>query len=256
MTTILNVKNPKAVEVTHIKDRVALITGATGLLGSAIAADLRKSGVKVILNYFHNDSKAQSFSETGEPYKADINDQNQFFRMMEDIRKRYGRLDILVNNFGPIIYKALMEIPSEDFQAVLLSNIMPVFNGSRFAGKIMMEQGGGGRIINIAAAGADEIRAKRKTTPYFIGKNAVVMLTKSFALEFAPYGITVNSVSPGIIAGAVNPEEGSMNGCFSEPMKERVSPGEVAAAVAFLCSDEARHITGENITVGAGTQLV
>jgi NAD(P)-dependent dehydrogenase (short-subunit alcohol dehydrogenase family) len=242
-------------QASLLEGKVALITGGTGLLGNAIAGGLFNAGAKVILNYFHDGKRAESLSRIGEIYKADVNDSSQFEKMIEYVKLNYGQIDILINNYGPILYKNIINLEKEEFQRIALQNMLPVFNGCRSAGKAMIEQGFGGRIINIAAAGADEIKPKKKTVPYFIGKNAVIMLTRTFAREFAPFGITVNAVSPGIIKGAKNPEEGSISGNFKEPIGERISPDKITSLILFLCSDEAGQITGENITIAAGMQL-
>jgi len=237
-----------------LEGKVALVTGATGLLGSAIAERLYHKGVNVILNYCNNDKRAQELHIFGETYKADVNDYLQFENMIGYVRNKYGHLDILINNYGSILYKDILDIEPGDFQKIILQNIMPVFHGCRLAGNAMMEQGRWGRIINIAAAGADEIKPKKKTTPYFIGKNAVIMLTRSFALEYASYGITVNAVSPGIIEGADNPEAGSRSGKFSGPMNGRIKPDDISSIICFLCSDNAGTISGEDINISSGIQ--
>jgi glucose 1-dehydrogenase len=229
--------------------KVALVTGATGLLGSGIAQRFNNEGADVILNYCNNDKRAAELKQYGEIHKADVNDYPQFENMIEYVQKKYGHLDILVNNYGPIIYKDILDIEPGDFQKIILQNIMPVFHGCRLAGKAMKEQGRQGRIINIAAAGADEIKPKKKTVPYFIGKNAVIMLTRSFALEFAPFGITVNAVSPGIIKGSDNPEAGSRSGIFSGTLNERIKADDISKIICFLCSDNAGTISGEDINV-------
>jgi NAD(P)-dependent dehydrogenase (short-subunit alcohol dehydrogenase family) len=236
--------------------KIALVTGATGLLGGAIAERLYHEGVNVIHNYCNNDKRAEELKRFGETYKADVNDYLQFEKMIEYVRNKYGHLDILINNYGPILYRDILDIEPSDFQKIILRNIMPVFHGCKLAGNAMMEQGRRGRIINIAAAGADEIKPKKKTVPYFIGKNAVIMLTRSFALEFAPYGITVNAVSPGIIEGLDNPEAGSRSGKFSGNMNERIKPDDISSIICFLCSENAGTISGEDINISSGIQSV
>jgi NAD(P)-dependent dehydrogenase (short-subunit alcohol dehydrogenase family) len=229
--------------------KVALVTGATGLLGNGIVQKLYNEGADVILNYCNNDKRAAELKQYGEIHKADVNDYLQFENMIEYVQKKYGHLDILINNYGPIIYKDILDIEPDDFQKIILQNIMPVFHGCRLAGKAMREQGRQGRIINIAAAGSDEIKPKKKTVPYFIGKNAVIMLTRSFALEFAPFGITVNAVSPGIIEGSDNPEAGSRSGIFSGTLNERIKADDISLIICFLCSDNAGAISGEDINI-------
>lgn len=225
------------------------------MLGSAIAEAFHNAGAKVVLNYFNDKNRADSLSSLGELYRADINEYDQFQKMIEHVKRAYGHIDILVNNYGPILYKDLLDLEKEEFERITVQNIIPVFNGCRIAGKAMIEQETGGTIINIAAAGADEIKPKKKTVPYFIGKNAVVMLTRSFAREFAPYGITVNAVSPGILEGSVNPEAGSISGSFSGNMSGRIAPEKIAGLILFLSSEDARHITGQNIAMAAGMEL-
>ncbi|MBN2134669.1 MAG: SDR family oxidoreductase [Acidobacteria bacterium] len=241
-------------ENQSLKGKVTLVTAGTGLIGSEIVKLFSAEGARVVFSYHSNESKAQELSSYGKPYKVDLNNIDNLHEMLYHVYDNEGALDILVNNYGPILYRSLAGMQREEFITQVQQNLYPTFFACKYATDIMTEKGRG-RIINIAAAGAGEIRPKSLTVPYYIAKNAVVMVTKSFAHEYADSGITVNAVSPGILKNVQDAEKGSKKGIFEIPAGRKGEPYEVARVVLFLAQDESAYITGENIDIDGGWSL-
>lgn len=234
-----------------LKNKTALVTAGTSPLGSAIVRALAREGAKVAFTYFNNIKEARNLEKHGTAIQADLKDSNRLEIVLSGIIKQAGPINILVNNFGPIKYMNLRELDIADFKSQLEENLLPLFFLCQHVGR-MMSDAGGGRIINIAAAGAGEIQPKKKTVPYHIAKNGVVMLSKSFAREFANNNVTVNSVSPGILGTATDAEEGSVIGKFDIPAGKKGTPGDIANVVVFLAQPASGYITGQNIDVDGG----
>ncbi len=238
----------------QLENKVALVTAGTGLIGSAIVKLLHKRGVKTYFTYYSNSQKAEELAYAGTPVRLDLNDLDALQNTFSSIIEKESSLDILVNCYGPIIYKSLTSLSSVEAIGQIQQNILPVLFACQHAGKAMKEKGWG-RIVNIAAAGAEKIEPKKLTAPYYISKNGVVMLTKSFAREYAESGITVNSVSPGIMQGAPYAERGAISGAFHIPAGRKGDAEDVARVVLFLIEPESDYITGENINVDGGWSL-
>lgn len=238
--------------------KIALVTGSSRGIGRAIALGLAEEGAKVVVNYLLNRDLAEGvvreINERGGmaiAIQGDVTRVKDVEELVERALKEFGKIDILINNVGPILYKALSEITPDEWSKIIDGNLTSVFYCSRVALKGMREKGWG-RIVNTAYAGAQFINAKESIVPYAIAKTGVLILTKSMAKEEARYGITVNCISPGII------ENGSHhNKALGEkiPVGRMGTPEDVARVVSFLVSDEADYITGADIVVSGGWQV-
>jgi len=242
-----------------LSDRVALVTGGTKGIGKATAHALVRKGMRVFMNYASDDKAAEealnelnASGNLARTIKADVSDQQQVNAMIDRIVRETGRIDILVNSAGIIRDGLLMLMPDSNWHRVIEVNL----NGVYYASKAVLRPMIGsrwGRIINIISPSA--LLGRAGQTNYSASKGGVLSFTKSLARESARFGITVNAVSPGVIATELTKE-----------MDERVrkeflsmipagrfgTPEEVAAAVLFLASDEAAYITGEYISVDGG----
>lgn len=241
-----------------LTDKVALVTGSSRGIGRAIALRLGSVGAKVIVNYLNNRKAAEGVVReirekggTAIAIQGDVTKVKDVEGLVEGALKEFGKIDILINNVGPILYKTLSEITPDEWRKIIDGNLTSVFYCSRVALKGMREKGWG-RIVNIAYAGAQFINAKESIVPYAIAKTGVLILTKSMAKEEARYGITVNCISPGIIANGAH-----HNKTLEEkiPVGRMGTPQEVAGVVSFLVSDEAGYITGADIVVSGGWQV-
>lgn len=244
-----------------IKDKVALITGSSRGLGKGIAHALSRESAKVVINYHMDDSSAKGVVEEinkggGEvlSIKADVTKPEEVERLIGEIKAKYGRLDILINNVGQFLFKKILNLSIEEWQRSIDSNLNSVFYCTKYALPLMRE-GGWGRIINIAFARGDLLYAKPMATPYAIAKAGVILFTKSIAKEVFDKDITVNVVSPGTIDKREKEGDKLENIPKDISQENLVKPEEIAETILFLLSDKASKITGANITVSGGWNL-
>ena len=239
--------------------KVALVTGASRGIGKAIACKLAREGAKVIINYNGSKEKAEAVKSEieaaggqAEVYQCDVSDYTACETFIQTVIKEEGSLDILVNNAGITKDGLLMKMSEEDFDKVLDTNLKGAFNTIRFASRQMLRQKGG-RIINMSSVVG--VSGNAGQAKYAASKAGVIGLTKAAARELASRGITVNAIAPGFI-------ETDMTDVLSDKVKEASEaqiplghfgkPEDVAAAAAFLASEEARYITGQVLHVDGG----
>jgi len=244
---------------------VALITGASKGIGRVIGLGFAKEGAKVAVNY--NTSLTQGMSVVEEirtsggeaiGVRADITNAPEVNRMVTEVMNRYGRIDILVSNAGMASSQDFLEMAEGDWDHMMITNLKSAFLCCQAVGKIMRDQGGG-RIVTISSGLA--VRGAVKRAHYAASKAGIIALTRSIALELAPYHIRVNSVAPGFILTDL--QRRSMTNQEIELMWKRIpvgkvgSPEDVANAVLFLASKESSFITGTVIYVdGGGTDAL
>ena len=239
--------------------KVALVTGASRGIGKAIACKLAREGAKVIINYNGSKEKAEAVKSEieaaggqAEVYQCDVSDYTACETFIQTVIKEEGTLDILVNNAGITKDGLLMKMSEEDFDKVLDTNLKGAFNTIRFASRQMLRQKGG-RIINMSSVVG--VSGNAGQANYAASKAGVIGLTKAAVRELASRGITVNAIAPGFI-------ETDMTDVLSDKVKEASEaqiplghfgkPEDVAAAAAFLASEEARYITGQVLHVDGG----
>jgi 3-oxoacyl-[acyl-carrier protein] reductase len=233
---------------------VALVTGGTKGIGKAIARSFSKKGMRVYLNFSADrDAAAAARRELhAETVQADVSDQEQVSAMIDAIAQKEGRLDILVNNAGIIRDGLLMLMPAKNWHRVMEVNLNSVFFCSKAALRPMVGNRWG-RIINIISPSA--LMGRAGQTNYAAAKGGVLSFTRSLAREVARYNITVNAVSPGVIATELTRDmEDKVRREFISmiPAGRFGTPEEVARAVFFFASDEAGYITGEYLSVDGG----
>ncbi|MBO8141729.1 MAG: 3-oxoacyl-ACP reductase FabG [Firmicutes bacterium] len=242
--------------------RVAVVTGASRGIGRAVAERLAKDGCRVVLVSVRAgaaEDAAEAIARTGgqaRGFSVDVARYKDVEQFVEQVKKEYGRIDILVNNAAVIRRGTLLSVTESDWDAVMAVNLKGPFNCCKFVAPVMMEQRWG-RIVNVAsiAAHTGDITSAPGYGP---SKAGLVNLTKTLARELAPYGITVNAVAPHAI-------ETDMSAQWSEERRRQVlqgiplgrmgRPEEVAAAVAFLASDEAGFITGATLDINGGAWM-
>lgn len=245
-----------------LEGKIAVVTGASRGIGKAIAKKLAEQGATVVVNYNGSEAKAQEVKEeitqaggNAEIMQCNVSDYSACEEFMKSVVDKYGRIDILVNNAGITKDGLLMRMSEEDFSSVIDTNLKGTFNCMRFASRQMMKQRSG-RIVNMSSVVG--VCGNAGQVNYSASKAGVIGMTKSAAKELASRGITVNAIAPGFI-------ETDMTNVLSEKVKEETvkqipmgcfGQGEdIAAAVAFLASDEARYITGQVLHVDGGMAM-
>ena len=243
-------------------DKVAIVTGASRGIGRAIATELAGNGMYVVVYFAGNVESAEETLRLvreaggdGEVYMANVADEAECKAMCDDVVKRLGKVDVLVNNAGITRDKLVMAMSDEDFNSVIDTNLLGTFHMIKFLVRYMLKNKGG-RIINIASVSG--VLGNAGQANYSASKAGVIGLTKSVARELATKNICVNAVAPGFIETDMvkaMSESAIEAGVASIPMKRLGKPEDIAAMVGFLASDKAAYITGQVINVDGGMAI-
>jgi 3-oxoacyl-[acyl-carrier protein] reductase len=242
-----------------LKDKVTLVTGGARGIGREISLILAGAGAQMIINYNKSKEQAESLlqeiSQHGgraEVFQADISNPESVQALFEHIRKKWSRLDVLVNNAGVIRDNLLLSTELSDWDRVLDLNLRGAFICTRYAAEMMLVSHSG-KIINIASTGA--IKGGRGQTNYAASKGGLVAFTRACAVELGGKGIQVNAVLPGMI---VTPMSSRVRKRAGEDILANIpsgrfgEPREVAFLVLFLASSLSDYITGQAIAVDGG----
>lgn len=254
---------PARPSLTSLAGRTALVTGAARGLGAAIARSLGARGAKVAVNCFASPAKAEGVAEAiradgGEAavFRADVRESSDIHRLIDEVRARFGPIDILVlNATGPQPLIPIEEVTWRDCldqleffvksPLLLVQAVLPAMKERKY-----------GRIVQIGSEVFELGHASFSN--YVSAKGAQLGLTRSWARDLAPFGITVNMVSPGWIPTerhANDPQETKDAYAANTPMRRMGKPEDVGEAVAFLASDAASFITGQKLAVNGGNTL-
>jgi glucose 1-dehydrogenase len=246
----------------RFENKVALVTGSSQGIGAACALRLAADGADIILN-------GREFDERGEKLIKQINDMGRRAHFIEaDVSKTpnvtklvqdaiavFGQLDILVNNAGVEKNNDFWNVTEEEYDFVMDTNLKGVFFGIQAFVKYCMEQKREGVIVNMSSVHEEIVFPH--FAAYCASKGGLKMLTRNLATELAPLDIRVNNVAPGAIATPINKKLmdnlEQLNSVLENiPMKKMGTPEDVAALVAFLCSDDAKYVTGSTYFVDGG----
>jgi NAD(P)-dependent dehydrogenase (short-subunit alcohol dehydrogenase family) len=254
-------------EPKKLSGQCAIVTGAAGGLGEAIAKTLAREGASVAVADINVEDAKRVTSEirrdggSAEAVHVDVTRSDQVRGMVRQVLGRWGAIDILVNNAGGFHkFSPLLEIAEEEWDQVVVLNLKSVLLCCQAVVKHMMERQKG-RIINIASrAGLAPNPGGPDYLPYGAAKAGVMGFTRLLAKELGPYGITVNSISPSTVMTQriikLRDPESLKNIAETAPLKKLVEPQDIAEAVLFLASDGARRITGINLNVNSGNFMM
>jgi glucose 1-dehydrogenase len=259
-----------------LQGKVALVTGGSSGIGQAIAVRLGQEGTNVAINYVGPVSGAEETREQIEhglsmcmkeaekagtratTVAADVSDEAQVTEMFHQVLQDYGRLDILVNNAGIQVPEDTHKMRVEDFDRVLGVNLRGAFLCAQLALRHWLETGTPGAMINVSSV--HQLIPKPRFVGYSVSKGGMQNLTRTLALEYAAHGIRVNSIGPGATVTPINRawiDDPVKRQQVEQhiPMRRAGDSEEMAAAVAFLCSDESRYITGQTLFIDGGLTL-
>lgn len=246
----------------NLSGKVALVTGASRGIGRQIAVTLAGYGATVIVNYNGSEAKAAEVVEeiaanggTAEAIQCSVSDYEKAGEMISGIVKKYGHLDIVVNNAGITRDNLIMKMSEEDFDAVIDTNLKGAFNCTKHVAHQMLKQKSG-RIINISSVSG--VMGNAGQANYCASKAGLIGLTKSVARELGSRGITVNAVAPGFIKTEMTdvlPEDVKKAMGEQIPLKRFGETKDIAETVAFLASEGAAYITGQVISVDGGMAM-
>jgi NAD(P)-dependent dehydrogenase (short-subunit alcohol dehydrogenase family) len=253
-----------------MQDKVALVTGASGNLGSAMSMRLAQEGAHVVLADIDNSATEQLADQMkaaglrATAVHLDVTDENAWATVIEKVESDVGPLSVLVNNAGLLTNKPIEDVTAQDLNSVFSVNVNGVFFGVREAVKAMRASGTAGAIVNISSLGG--MNGAPRMSVYNASKAAVRYMTKCVALECAEAkdGIRLNSIHPGLIIGDnMRPPAGRvMNDSERPRLADRLNslipmgrpgkPEEVAELVLFLASDSSSYITGSEYVIDGG----
>jgi NAD(P)-dependent dehydrogenase (short-subunit alcohol dehydrogenase family) len=246
--------------MSRLQGKVAVITGAGGGLGSAIARRLAADGASLILSDLGPDKAGPLAQELGARFvPADVSREPEVAALVEAALEAHGRLDIMVNNAGVIgAVGSIARIEAEHWSRTMAVLLDSVFFGMKHSARAMIAAEREGVILSTTSIAGLAALAPHA---YATAKHAVIGLTRSVAAELAPHRIRVNAVAPGYVPTPMSVRgmggEAQMRAAIASrnPMPSVVEPEEIAGAFAYLAGDDARHVTGQVLTVDAGVMI-
>jgi meso-butanediol dehydrogenase/(S,S)-butanediol dehydrogenase/diacetyl reductase len=269
----------------RLDGKIAIVTGAGQGLGKGIALRLAREGAAVVVAEYDPQTAAAAAAEITSlgaramSYPVDVRDVDSVRKMVRDVAATFGRIDVLVNNAGAMQTKPLLELTEEDWdrivdlnqrglffclQAVAFQMIAQAPEEVKAAGKAERSCG---KIVNLSSISGRHGRPL--AAHYAASKAAVISITQSAALAFAPYNINVNAVCPGVVPTpmwqqidadrarllGLQPGEAMASFVDSIPLRRAGTPEDIAAAVAFFCSPDAEYVTGQTLNVDGGYEM-
>ena len=243
-------------------DKVAIVTGGNSGIGRAVVLELARQGAKVVIDYIAHpeatsavEQEVKALGSQAIGVEADVSKVADLKRLVAAAVSQFGRLDIMVNNAGIETRTSILNTTEDQYDKVLDINLKSAFFGTQVAAQQMINQGGGGRIINITSVHEDW--PMPGNTAYCLSKGGMRMLTRTAGVELAPHNILVVGVGPGAVATPIN--LGTMKDPklmakldAAIPLGRIARPEEIASVVAFLAGDGASYITATTIFSDGG----
>lgn len=251
----------KTLDLFSLKGKKGFITGAARGIGKCLAEAFTEMGASIAIVDIDIEEAEKTAGELTDRYSAhttaircDVTDAEDVERMMETFIKEYGTIDFAINNAGIANTYPAEEISSKDFKKVVDINLNGVFLTAQATARQMIKEGKAGSIVNTASMSAHIINTPQTIANYCASKGGVLLLTKALAVEWAPYNIRVNCVSPGYMATELVAEMKNMHeGWISKIPAGRLGvPEDLVGAYLYLLSDAARYTTGTDLIVDGG----
>lgn len=244
-----------------LKDKVAVITGASSGIGRNTALLFGKEGARLVIGDIREDPREggkpthqEIIDHGGEAVfqKTDVTNLDNLKTLMDKAVNTYKSLDILVNSAGIFMMKPITEVTEEEYDRLMTINVKGTYFAARFAAEIMQKNKTKGSIINLSSIAG--LNGFSEMSTYCTSKGAITNLTRALAAELGPAGIRVNAINPGIIATKMTLEDVPIVGKFTKavPMGRDGKTEEIAACALFLASDEASFVNGVNLPADGG----
>lgn len=246
----------------ELKGKVAIVTGGNSGIGAAIVLALAKQGANVVIDYISNpkatdelERQVAALGDQAVGVKADVSKVSDLQNLIDSAVKKFGRLDVMVNNAGIETRTSVLDTTEEQYEKVLEVNLKSAFFGTQIAAKQMIKQGGGGRIINITSVHEDW--PMPGNIAYCLSKGGVRMLTRTSGVELAKHNILVVGVGPGAVATPINTSTMKDPKLMQRlrtaiPLGRMAKPEEISNVVVFLASDKASYLTATTIYADGG----
>jgi glucose 1-dehydrogenase len=246
----------------QLQNKVAVVTGASLGIGSAIALAFAKEGAAVAVDYRSHPDQAKEIVDKIEgsggkatSVRADVSDPEDVKNLIRKAVEEFGRLDVMINNAGMEEKMPFLDTPLDVWNKTIAVNLTGAWLGCQEAARQMVSQGGSGRIINVSSVHED--LPMPTNSPYCATKGGLRMLMRTIAVELAPHNITVNNIAPGAIDtpmdAPLKEDQDKMQELLSEiPLRRMGQPEEVAALAVYLASDAASYVTGSTFVIDGG----
>jgi NAD(P)-dependent dehydrogenase (short-subunit alcohol dehydrogenase family) len=250
--------------MTHLGGKRAIVTGASQGIGAAAAIALARAGANVAFDFktatAEAEQTANAIRKAGAEtivLQGDTGDAAHVDELAAAAVDAWGGIDVWVNNAARLLVKPFLELTDDDWHGLLAANLRGYYYGCRAAARQMVEQGCGGRIVNVMSI--VDIQPIAELSAYVTAKGGILGLTKTLAVELGPYGITVNALSPGATDTPLNQvaytPEVRANYNVRIPLGRIASAEEIADPIVFLASDASRYMTGVELVVDGGMVL-
>jgi glucose 1-dehydrogenase len=248
--------------ILQLENKVAVITGSSLGIGSAIALAFAKEGAAVAVDYRSHPDEAKEIVDQVEgsggraiSVRADVSNPEDVKNLIKQAVEEFGRLDVMVNNAGIEEKMPFLDTPLEVWNRTIAVNLTGTWLGCQEAARQMVSQGGAGRIINVSSV--HEALPMPTNAPYCAAKGGLRMLTRTIAVELASHNITVNNIAPGAVDtpmdAPLKEDASKMQKLLSEiPLRRMGKPEEVASLAVYLASDDAAYVTGSTYVIDGG----
>ena len=237
-----------------LKGKVAIVTGGTRGIGAAIVRKFAKEGCSVIFTFIKSKNLARGIVRQlkgrAKGFEVDVKDFTKMKKFISEVKQKYGRLDILINNAGILKDKSLMMMDEGDWKEVIDTNLTGAFNATRASIVTFMKQKSG-NIINIASLSG--LVGKSGQTNYVASKAGLIGFTKALSKEVGPYNVRVNAIAPGFIKTRMTTNLKDKETTLKEiPLRRFGTADEVAELALFLTSNSSSYITGQTLIIDGG----